>query len=62
MISSMLRAARGTLGLVSATMGAGAVMIGLTSHGGVTALVIGNLFQGCLRSSWPCSGEPIKID
>jgi NhaC family Na+:H+ antiporter len=31
--------------LIAATMAAGATMIALTSHGGVTALVIGGLFQ-----------------
>ncbi|MFT7620460.1 MAG: NhaC family Na+:H+ antiporter [Planctomycetota bacterium] len=46
MIQAMLSGAKSTLGLISATMGAGAIMIGLTSHSGVTALVIGNLFQG----------------
>ena len=33
-------------GLIAATMAAGATTIALTSHGGVTALVIGGLFQG----------------
>jgi len=46
LVRSMLAAARGTFGLILATMTAGATMIGLTSHGGVTALVVGNLFQG----------------
>lgn len=46
MIHAMLGAAKGTFGLIAATMAAGTVMIGLTSHSGVTALVIGNLFQG----------------
>jgi len=49
MIGRMLRAVRGTFGLVAATMTAGAVMIALTSHGGVTALVIGGLFQNAYR-------------
>jgi Na+:H+ antiporter, NhaC family len=45
----MLAAVRSVFGLVAATMAAGATMIALTSHGGVTALVIGGLFQGAYR-------------
>ncbi|MEJ2504410.1 MAG: Na+/H+ antiporter NhaC family protein, partial [Gemmatimonadota bacterium] len=45
LIRGLRSAARGVFGLVAATMAAGATMIGLTSHGGVTALVIGGLFQ-----------------
>lgn len=44
-IDRMLRAVRSVFGLVAATMAAGGTMIALTSHGGVTALVIGGLFQ-----------------
>jgi NhaC family Na+:H+ antiporter len=44
-VSRMLAAARSVFGLIAATMAAGATMIALTSHGGVTALVIGGLFQ-----------------
>lgn len=49
LIHRMLAAVRSVLGLVAATMASGAVMIGLTSHGGVTALVIGELFQDAYR-------------
>ena len=45
LIGALLSWARSTFGLISATMAAGATMISLTSHGGVTALVIGDLFQ-----------------
>ncbi|MEM7354711.1 MAG: Na+/H+ antiporter NhaC [Acidobacteriota bacterium] len=45
LIRRMLAAVRSTFGLICATMAAGSVMIALTSHGGVTALVIGGLFQ-----------------
>ena len=45
MIRRLLGAVRSTFGLIAATMTAGSVMIALTSHGGVTALVIGGLFQ-----------------
>jgi NhaC family Na+:H+ antiporter len=41
----MLAAVRSVFGLIGATMTAGATMIALTSHGGVTALVIGGLFR-----------------
>ncbi len=45
LIGRMLAAVRGVGGLIAATMGSGATMIALTSHGGVTALVIGDLYQ-----------------
>ncbi len=45
LVERMLGAVRSVFGLIAATMGAGATMIALTSHGGVTALVIGGLFQ-----------------
>lgn len=45
LIDRMLRAVRSVFGLVASTMASGATMIALTSHGGVTALVVGNLFQ-----------------
>jgi Na+:H+ antiporter, NhaC family len=48
-IARMLAAVRSVFGLISATMAAGATMIALTSHGGVTALVIGGLFQNAYR-------------
>ncbi|HSR41312.1 MAG TPA: Na+/H+ antiporter NhaC family protein, partial [Longimicrobiales bacterium] len=49
LIHRMLAAVRSVFGLVAATMAAGGTMIALTSHGGVTALVIGGLFQGAYR-------------
>jgi len=49
LIRRMLDAVRSVFGLIAATMAAGATMIGLTSHGGVTALVIGGLFQQAYR-------------
>lgn len=45
LIDRMLGAVRSVFGLVAATMTAGATMIAVTSHGGVTALVVGGLFQ-----------------
>lgn len=44
-IATLLRAARSTFGLIAATMASGGLMISLTSHGGVTALIVGELFQ-----------------
>ena len=49
LIARMLAAVRSIFGLIAATMASGATMIALTSHGGVTALVIGGLFQGAYR-------------
>lgn len=45
LIDRMLAAVTSVFRLIAATMAAGATMIALTSHGGVTALVIGGLFQ-----------------
>ncbi|HEX9731691.1 MAG TPA: Na+/H+ antiporter NhaC [Thermoanaerobaculia bacterium] len=44
-IAALLAAVRSTFGLIAATMGSGALLISLTSHGGVTALIVGELFQ-----------------
>jgi len=49
LVRRMLGAVRGVFGLIAATMAAGSIMIALTSHGGVTALVIGGLFQDAYR-------------
>lgn len=46
LIRRMLASVRSVFGLIGATMAAGGTMIALTSHGLVTALVIGELFQG----------------
>jgi len=45
LIERLLASVRSVFGLIAATMVAGATMIGLISHGGVTALVIGGLFR-----------------
>lgn len=45
LVGAMLRAVRSAFGLIASTMAAGATTIALTSHGGVTSLVIGDLFQ-----------------
>ncbi len=49
LIGRLLQAVRSTFGLIAATMASGTVMISLTSHGGVTALIIGGLFQKAYR-------------
>ena len=45
LINQLLSMVSSTFALIAATMAAGTTMISLTSHGGVTALVIGELFQ-----------------
>jgi NhaC family Na+:H+ antiporter len=45
LIGRLLTTVRSTFGLIAATMAAGTTMISLTSHGGVTALIVGDLFQ-----------------
>jgi NhaC family Na+:H+ antiporter len=45
LIERMLQAVHSVFGLIAATMAAGAMTIALTSHGGVTVLVVGGLFQ-----------------
>ena len=49
LMTRLLQAVRSTFGLIAATMTAGFTMIGLTSHGGVTMLVVGGLFQQAYR-------------
>jgi NhaC family Na+:H+ antiporter len=49
LLHAMLERARSVFGLVAATMASGATMIALTSHGGVTALIVGELFQDAYR-------------
>ncbi|MEO5588927.1 MAG: Na+/H+ antiporter NhaC [Gemmatimonadaceae bacterium] len=49
LIERMLSAVTSLFKLIAATMAAGGTMIALTSHGGVTALVIGGLFQPAYR-------------
>lgn len=46
LIRALLAAVHSTFGLIAATMAAGTTMISLTSHGGVTSLVIGDMFGG----------------
>ncbi len=49
LIGRMLASVTSVFRLIAATMADGATMIALTSHGGVTALVIGGLFQPAYR-------------
>ena len=45
LIRRLLATVRSVFGLIAATMAAGAAMVAVTSHQGVTALVIGGLFR-----------------
>ena len=49
LLNRLLDGVRGVFGLIASTMTAGAILISLTSHGGVTALIIGGLFQKAYR-------------
>jgi NhaC family Na+:H+ antiporter len=49
LLLTMLQRVRSVFGLVLATMVSGSTMIALTSHGGVTALIVGGLFQDAYR-------------
>ncbi len=49
LLETLLARVRSTFGLIGATMGAGSTMIALTSHGGVTALIVGGMFQPAYR-------------
>ena len=48
-LKTMLKFANSAFGLIAATMAAGMTMIATTSHGGVTSLLVGNLFQGAYK-------------
>ena len=45
LLNAILSKADSVIGLIAASLASGATMIGLTSHGGVTALIVGGLFQ-----------------
>ncbi|MFL9839902.1 Na+/H+ antiporter NhaC family protein [Sphingomonas sp. ST-64] len=45
LMDALLALVRSVFSLVAATMAAGAIMVAMTSHGGVTALVVGGLFR-----------------
>ena len=49
LLRTMLSKAKSVFGLIAATLASGATMIALTSHGGVTALIVGGLFQDAYR-------------
>jgi len=49
LLLTLLRRVRSVFGLVLATMVSGSTMIALTSHGGVTALIVGGMFQDAYR-------------
>lgn len=45
LIQAMLRRVKGVFSLVLSTMVSGITLLSLTSHGGVTSLIVGNLYQ-----------------
>ena len=45
LLGALLHRVRSIVSLVAATMAAGATMVAMTSHGGVTALIVGGLFR-----------------
>lgn len=49
LLQTMLARVQSVFGLIAATLASGATMIALTSHGGVTALIVGGLFQDSYR-------------
>ncbi|MDH3529792.1 MAG: Na+/H+ antiporter NhaC, partial [Acidobacteriota bacterium] len=49
LLDALLKRVRSTFSLIAATMAAGATLISMTSHGGVTALIVGNLFRKSFR-------------
>ncbi len=49
LLQTLLKLARSVFSLVLVTMISGATMIALTSHGGVTALIVGGLFQNAYK-------------
>ena len=51
LLARLLRVVRSTFALVTATMTAGLGMVALTSHGGVTMLVVGGLFRDAYRAA-----------
>jgi NhaC family Na+:H+ antiporter len=49
LIGKLLASVTSVFRLIAATMASGGTMIALTSHGGVTALVVGGLFQSAYK-------------
>ncbi|MEZ5894155.1 MAG: Na+/H+ antiporter NhaC family protein [Parvularculaceae bacterium] len=45
LLAALLSTVRSAFGLIAATMAAGLVIIAMTSHGGVTSLIVGGLFR-----------------
>ena len=45
LLNALLKRITSTFSLIAATMTAGATLISMTSHGGVTSLIVGNLFR-----------------
>lgn len=50
LMQALLSAVRSTFSLVAATLAAGATFVAVTSHAGVTALIVGELFRPAYRN------------
>ncbi|NNE65813.1 MAG: Na+/H+ antiporter NhaC, partial [Pyrinomonadaceae bacterium] len=50
LLDALLKRVRSTFTLIAATMASGATLISMTSHGGVTALIVGGLFRKPFRN------------
>ncbi len=50
LIQALLATARTTARLIAATMAAGTLLVAVTSHAGVTSLIVGELFQPAYRA------------
>ena len=49
LLNAILSKADSVISLIAASLASGATMVALTSHGGVTALIVGGLFQTARR-------------
>ena len=61
LLQTMIERAKSVFGLIAATLASGATMIALTSHGGVTALIVGGLFQDGYPRTRPSPREPVAL-
>ena len=59
LMQALLSAVRSTFSLVAATLAAGATFVAITSHAGVTALIVGELFRPAYRDRG-LSGENLS--
>ena len=55
LLNAILSKANSLTGLIAASLASGATMIALTSHDGVTALIVGGLFQTAYSGAESCA-------